>query len=152
MFNKRSVEVETMPQLIAIAFTAALLWAMFYLAPLQPTRHSSPAGTTTLPGSLPRRAVQVVALLTDNNTALIGYLPVAAVTHASSGIATVDPAAYGTIVLELLRDDPAVLAILERWCRSRATVSFRETESGRTVEMRELTSSTRLVLSGPRRR
>jgi hypothetical protein len=140
-----------MPQLIAITLTAALLWGMFYLAGPQRTRRSSTSGTT-LPGSLPRQPVQVMALLTDDNSALIGYIPVAAVTDASSGVAMVDPSAYGTVVLDLVRDDPAVLAILERWCRIRATVSFRGTASGRAVEMWELSSSTCLVLSGPRPR
>jgi hypothetical protein len=141
-----------MPQVIAITLTAALLWGMFYLAGPEPTRRSNPPGTPTLPASLPRQAVQVVALLTDNNMVLIGYIPVAANTGASSGIAMVERSAYGTIVLELLRDDPAVLATLERWCRSRATVSFCETESGQAIEMRESSSSARLVLSGPRAR
>lgn len=90
-----------------------------------------------------------MALMTHNDEVLVGYIPVAADTDAASGIAMVDPSAYGTLVFDLLRDDPAVLAILERWYQTRATVSFRETESGRFVEMRERFSSTRLVLSGP---
>jgi hypothetical protein len=136
----------------AITLTAALLWGMFYLAPLQPTRRSSPPGMRTLPGSLPHEPVQVVALLTDDHMVLIGYIPVAAMTDASAGIAMVNTSAYGTLVLELLGDDPAVLATLERWCGFPATVSFRQTESGQAIEMRDSSCSTRRVLSSPRPR
>jgi hypothetical protein len=137
---------------IVITLTAALLWGTFYLAGPESTRRSDPPEASTLPASVPRQAVRVVALLTDDNRVLIGYIPVAADTGGSCGIAMVEPSAYGTIVLELLRDDPAVLATLERWCRSRAAVSFCMTESGQAIEMRESSSSTRLVLSGRRAR
>jgi hypothetical protein len=138
-----------MPQVIAVTFIAAVLWGMVYMARQRRTRRRRPPGMMMPPWSAPRQPVKVVALLTDNRTVLIGYIPVDADTDASSGIAIVDPSAYGAILLELPRDDTAVLDTLQRWCRIRATVSFGETESGWAVEMRERFSSTRLVLSGP---
>ena len=102
------------------------------------------------PWSVPPQPVQVVAVLTDNRTVLIGYIAVDADTDTSSCKRMARASAYGGILLELpRRHNAAALDTLERWCRIRATVSFSESESGWAVEMREWSSATRLVLSGP---